>query len=122
MNQPQRTILLGALLLSTISAQPSSGPSGHWEGSIQSSIGQLNFEIDLATIRRGWEALKGLPSGAKEPLRYSLDPKPNAPPTSYQTALSPAGSLEVIVPRPEVGKILGASSGAGSWPFGFGQP
>jgi hypothetical protein len=53
MNQPQRTILLGALLLSTISAQPASDPSGHWEGSIQSSIGQLNFEIDLARNRTG---------------------------------------------------------------------
>jgi hypothetical protein len=48
MNQPQRTILLGALLLSTISAQPASDPSGHWEGSIQSPLGELAFEIDLA--------------------------------------------------------------------------
>ena len=53
MNQPQRTILLGALVLSTMSAQPASDPSGHWEGSIQSSIGQLNFEIDLARNRTG---------------------------------------------------------------------
>jgi hypothetical protein len=53
MNQPQRTILLGALLLSTISAQPATGPSGHWEGSIQSSIGELNFEIDLAKNSAG---------------------------------------------------------------------
>ena len=53
MNQLQRTILLGALLLSTMSARPASDPSGHWEGSIQSSIGQLNFEIDLARNRTG---------------------------------------------------------------------
>jgi hypothetical protein len=48
MHLPKRTILLGALFLSTISAQPAADPSGHWEGSIQSSIGELNFEIDLA--------------------------------------------------------------------------
>ena len=53
MNQTQRTILLGALLLSTISAQPTGNPSGHWEGSIQSSIGELNFEIDLARNSTG---------------------------------------------------------------------
>ena len=71
----------------------------------------MDFEIDLATIRRGWEAIKGVPSGPKEPLRYSLDPKPNAPPSSYQTALSPAGCLEVIMPRPGVGKIVGGLFG-----------
>jgi hypothetical protein len=47
MHLPKQTILLGALFLSTISAQPAAGPSGHWEGSIRSSIGELSFEIDL---------------------------------------------------------------------------
>ena len=48
MNQLQRTVLLGALVLSTLSAQPASDPSGHWEGSLQSPLGELPFEIDLA--------------------------------------------------------------------------
>jgi hypothetical protein len=53
MNQSQRTILLGTLLLSTLSAQPASDPSGHWEGSIQSPLGELTFEIDLAKHSAG---------------------------------------------------------------------
>src|SRR5260370_6784377 len=65
MNQPQRSILLGALLLSTISAQPATDPSGHWEGSIQSSIGELNFEIDLARNSTG--EFKG---AVKQPLEH----------------------------------------------------
>jgi hypothetical protein len=70
MNQPQRTILLGAVLLSTISAQPASDPSGHWEGSIEAPTADVNFEVDLAKNSQGeltgtfgntGENLKGLP-------------------------------------------------------------
>jgi hypothetical protein len=70
MHLPKQTILLGALLLSTISAKPATGPSGHWEGSIRSSIGELSFEIDLdknsagefaGTFNQSTEHFTGLP-------------------------------------------------------------
>lgn len=53
MHLTKQTILLGAFFLSTMSALPATGPSGHWEGSIRSSIGELSFEIDLGKNSAG---------------------------------------------------------------------
>ena len=73
MRPTSRTVLLGVLLLaraSSLLAQPSPDPSGHWEGTLRAPNMEVKVEIDLArnghgaffgTFGEPAQGVKGLP-------------------------------------------------------------